>query len=306
MFGGYSMGINTAALNPSRWLRVFGIDSENPDQIEIVNRAATVEDELVQEYAMWLENSFNRVVRDNRRVTDETIRRAIRSYIATKRIVAEREYDFVAIKCQPELSDGFVNQCLSQTLLNDPYDAEGEKHPICCSCEADSNGALTMHILKHLSGGKPALFADAVTFDDEQNAVICQNCGGAATWFADLNTEDSDKLKKVDIVPNVQGQAGGPAFNYYGAAAGDMTWARLAQTEENYIMHIVKGELIDVGDAFRQFLMKWPTVAVKTKKDTRALMEEYPSQHVHIVAADVVEELKAFCRIAGFSFEIHE
>jgi len=28
MFGGYSMGINTAAINPNRWLRLFGIDSE--------------------------------------------------------------------------------------------------------------------------------------------------------------------------------------------------------------------------------------------------------------------------------------
>lgn len=306
MFGGYSMGINTGAINPSRWLRLFGIDSDNTDQIEIVNRAATVEDELVREYAVWLENSFNRVVRDNRRVTDETIQRAIRSYIATKRIIAEREYDFVAVKCQPELSDGFVNQCLSQTLLNDPYDAEGHKDPICSSCEGDSNGALTMHILKHLSGGKPVLFADAVTFDDERNAIICQNCGGATTWFADANSEAPDKLKTVDIVPNVQGQAGGPAFNYYGTPVGDITWARLAQTGETYIMHIVKGEFIEVGEAFRHFLMKWPTVAVKTKEDTRTLMETYPSQHVHIVAADVVEELAEFCRIAGFSFEIHE
>jgi L-fucose isomerase-like protein len=163
-----------------------------------------------------------------------------------------------------------------------------------------------MHILKHLSGGKPVLFADAVTFDDEHNAIICQNCGGAATCFADLNTEAPDQLKKVDIVPNVQGQAGGPAFNYYGTPAGDITWARLAQTEQTCVMHIVKGEFIEVGDTFRQLLMKWPTVAVKTKKDPQALMEEYPSQHLHIVAADVVEELTEFCRIAGISSEIHE
>jgi len=306
IFGGRCMGINTGVVDPSQWLRLFGIDVDHTDQIEIVRRAEGVDGELVEKYARWLEGSFNKIVRDDRRVTDETIARAIRSYIATKQIVEEKGYDFIAIKCQPELSDGFVNQCLSHTLLNDPYDAEGGKKPICCSCEGDGNGALTMHLLKHLSGGKPVLFADVITFDDEQNAIVCQNCGGAATWFADANTEGLAKLKAVDIVPNVQGQAGGPAFNYYGAPAGQITWARLVRPGGSYFMHIIKGEIVEISDAARYFLMKWPTVAVKINENVRTFMERYPSQHVQIVAADVADELAEFCHITNIPFEITE
>ena len=161
-----------------------------------------------------------------------------------------------------------------------------------------------MHILKHLSGGRPVLFADVITFDDEQNALICQNCGGAATWFADPNTEGPEKLKAVNIVPNVQGQAGGPALSYYGAPVGKITWARLARPGGSYFMHIVKGELVEVGETFRYFLMKWPTVAVKIEKNVRTFMEGYSSQHVQIVATDVADELVEFCRIAGIPFEL--
>jgi len=304
MIGGRSMGVNTGVVDASEWLRLFGIDADHTDQLEIVRRAGNVDADLVGTYVRWLHDSFGRIVHDERRVTDETIERAVRSYLATKQIVEEKGYDFIALKCQPELSDAFVNQCLSHALLNDPYDAEGSKEPICCSCEADGNGALTMHLLKYLSGGKPVLFADVITFDDERNALICQNCGGAATWFADANAEADAKLKSVDIVPNVQGQAGGPALNYYGAPVGTITWARLARRAGSYCMHIVKGELVEVSDMYRHFLMKWPTVAVKMNANVRTFMERYPSQHVELVAADVADELVEFCRIAGIPFDM--
>jgi len=304
MLGGRSMGVNTGAVDPSEWLRLFGIDADHTDQLEIVRRAEKLDSEIVGTYVRWLQDSFGRVVYDQRRVTDETVERAVRSYLATREIIEEKGYEFIALKCQPELSDGFVNQCLSHALLNDPYDAEGSKEPICCSCEADGNGALTMHILKHLSGGKPVLFADVITFDDEQNALICQNCGGAPTWFADANAEGAAKLKSVDVVPNVQGQAGGPALNYYGAPVSTITWARLARRSGSYFMQIVKGELVEVSEMFRHFLMKWPTVAVRIDEDVRTFMETCPSQHIQLVAADVADELEEFCRIAGIPFEL--
>lgn len=163
-----------------------------------------------------------------------------------------------------------------------------------------------MHILKELSGGKPVLFADVITFDDEKNALVCQNCGGAATWFADANVQEPEQTKAVDVVPNVQGRAGGPAFNYYGAPVGTITWARLARRGGRYFMHIVKGELTEVSEMFRYFLMKWPTVAVKINENVRSFMERYSSQHVQIVAADVADELVEFCRIAEIPFEISD
>ena len=69
-------------------------------------------------------------------------------------------------------------------------------------------------------------------------------------------------------------------------------------------MHIVKGELVEVSDMFRHFLMKWPTVAVKINENVRSFMETYPSQHVEIVAADVADELVEFCRIAGIPYDM--
>ena len=49
----------------------------------------------------------------------------------------------MGIKCQQDMSDHFVLQCLGVALLNNPYDADGEKTPIPTSCECDCDGAMT-------------------------------------------------------------------------------------------------------------------------------------------------------------------
>ncbi|MGI8779462.1 MAG: hypothetical protein ACR2L8_04725 [Solirubrobacteraceae bacterium] len=41
-------------------------------------------------------------------------------------------------------------------LLNDPYDCNGPKQPTVCATEADAYAALTMQLLKYVSGGLPS------------------------------------------------------------------------------------------------------------------------------------------------------
>jgi L-fucose isomerase len=48
---------------------------------------------------------------------------------------------------------------VAEAFLNDPYDWEGPHEPIVAATEADIDGALTIEILKHISG-EPVLFAD--------------------------------------------------------------------------------------------------------------------------------------------------
>ncbi|MCB7059835.1 hypothetical protein LIZ31_17840, partial [Eggerthella lenta] len=81
-------------------------------------------------------------------------------YLATKDIIAERHLDFGAIKCMPDLTNFRAPQCISTALLNGGYDADGAFEPFPISCEADADGALTMEILKLVSGGMPTMFAD--------------------------------------------------------------------------------------------------------------------------------------------------
>jgi L-fucose isomerase len=294
VIGGRSMGIYTGTVDPSQLQRIFGVDVEHLDQLEIVREAESVPREVIEQYLSWIEDNCN-VVKDGEVVTDEKLERQVRSYVAAKKLVASRGFEFVGLKCQPELSDKFVNQCLTPTLLNDPYDAEGEKETTPCACEADINGALTMQILKLLTGGKPVYFGDILFWSRDQKLFTIANCGGASTWFTKRSPDPKENLKGVQLVPQVQGKAGGAAVHYIAEEGERVTWARLGRTRGEYRMIIVRARIVR-SEAF-EGMMKWPTISLGLECDPMEILEAYPSQHVQLVIGDLTKELAEFCRL---------
>ena len=82
-------------------------------------------------------------------------------YLHTKEIVEEDGIDFLAVKCQPELSDFFGTLCFATSFLPLLSDFEGEKRIIPVSCEGDFFASFSGYVLFPLSG-KPPLFADFI------------------------------------------------------------------------------------------------------------------------------------------------
>lgn len=294
LIGGRSMGIYTATTDPSQIQRIFGVDVEHIDQVEIIREAEKVPPQVVKQYLEWI-NENCKVLKDGEVVTDETLEKQVRCYVAAKRLVASLELDFVGIKCQPELSDKYVNQCLTPTFLNDPYDAEGKKETTPCACEADLNGVLTMQILKLLSGGKPVYFGDILFWDREKRLFTIANCGGASTWYTKRSQNPKENLKGVELVPQVQGKAGGAAIHYIAEEGEPITWARLGRTQGEYRMIIIRGRIVR-SEAFEN-MMKWPVVSIGLECDPAQILEVYPSQHAQLVVGDITKEITEFCRI---------
>jgi len=210
--------------------------------------------------------------------------------------VKEHGFSFMGLKCQTELSDNYVNQCLTPTFMNDPYDAEGTKDTTPCSCEADANSALTMQMLKMLSGGKPVFFGDLMLYDRNSKTMAAMNCGGASSWFATSSMNSADNLKEIQLLPHVQGKAGGAAVFYVASKVGEpITWARLARQNGEHKMFIIKGKVVR-SKSF-EGTMKWPTLIIEIERDPVELLKSYPSQHVQAVMGDYCKELRELCGI---------
>lgn len=171
------------AADPSQWQSLFGVDLEHVDQLEIVQRAQAITLDRVKQALGWLKGKAENIYWDGKALAEERLELQIRSRYATKEIVAEKEPDFVAVKCQAELSDYFVAQCLSQTLLNDPYDMDGPKEPVVCACEAGLDGALTMEILKRMTE-QTILFHDLWHYGARYEVYVFSNCGSIAAFYA--------------------------------------------------------------------------------------------------------------------------
>jgi L-fucose isomerase len=305
LFGGRSMGMYIGAVDTRQWQTEFGVDLEHVDQYEIVIRSEKIPEKRVEKAFQWLSDHVGKIVYDGKGLTPEKLKTQIRSYLATKEIIQERGFHFVGIKCQPELSDHFVTQCLSQAFLNDPYDMEGEKETIPCGCEADLDGALTMEVLKHLTDS-PVLFFDLRHYDAANDMFVFSNCGSQSTYFAGHSLDPKVNLKRVTFYPQTPFyyKAGGAAVQYM-CAEGEITLARLARKNGKYWMGIIPGKFIKVSEEkMKETSPEWPQGFTKLSVNAAHLISGLGGNHVHAVYGHVAEELKEYCAMMGIEAKV--
>jgi len=296
VFGGTALGIVTCSADQVQWLDKFGVFTEHIDQAGIIEAAAAIDQRRVDDTKGWfLENAASgKCIKALK--ASPGIDKQVRSYLAIKQICREKKIDFLSLQCQPTLSEGYVQQCLGCALSNDPYDDGGTKETMALSCEGDLDGALTMQVLKHASGGKPTALLDLRLVPDE-GPVTLTNCGGMATWFSDRSSDPKDNLAAINPVPHIFGNSEGLALSFV-AARGKATLARLYRKKYEYRMLIVPGEVVDepaggVQDALRAF----PHVFFDGDFDRRELVGNLGANHIHLVDGDVSGILEDYCSI---------
>jgi L-fucose isomerase len=299
LIGGRSIGMGTGAVNPVAWMKYFGVDVDHVDQIEIIRRANNVPNENVQKAFLWLENKVGKIEYDNDKLTTETLQEQIRYYYAMKSIVDENQYAFIGVKCHYELSAHYQTPCLAVALMNDPYDFDGDKSPLCCACEADSDGALSMHILRLISA-QSSFLADTRHLDDNGKIFTFCNCGSIPTWYAGKSGNPETNLKKVSLYPIIPKYKGKGCHVGFIVEEGEMTFARLTYYFGHYRMVIFQGNCIKVPkEKLQETTPQWPHAFVDLKCNAHRLIQEYESNHVHGVYGNYVEELRQFCKMTG-------
>jgi len=128
-------------------------------------------------------------------------------------------------------------------LANDPYDWDGKKASHVFACEADEDGAVTMQILKMLSG-KPSCLLDTRFYDQVNQIYLFQNCGIAPSFFAACSENFRDNLSRTTLCSCVPKFRGGGAHGCLEFEEGDYTLARLYQTADGYHMLILKAQAV--------------------------------------------------------------
>lgn len=299
MVGGRSIGIGTTVADPSQWQKLFGVEFDHCDQYEIVYRAKELDEVRVKKHMDWVKEHFT--IQYGGLFTEEKLELQVRSYLALKDIAAERCYNFMGVKCQPDMSDHFVLQCLGVALLNNDVDADGTKEPIPTSCECDCDGALTMRLLSLCAGRRPSCLVDIRYFSSEEKEFILANCGSMAPYFADP-WDSANALKETYLLQHVFGLAGGSAVQMV-ARSGVITCARFIREDGRYILTCFEGEIYEKP---REELKKtnycYPTQFIRADLDYEKFFHTMNSNHLHTVYGSYKEVLKNFCEMAGIGF----
>jgi L-fucose isomerase len=291
LMGSRCLGMYTAAIDPNQWRRQFGLEVESWDQLEVVERAKAMPESVAEAHVAWTKREFGRVL-----VSDEVLNAAIRLYLVCKQIIAERGFDLVSVRCLPETPSTLTTFCYAIALLNDTSDADGPKQAVCTACESDSNGALSMQVLKHLAGA-PVLFGDVRHVDLEKNEVWISNCGSQATQLAASRRE-------VEWVAHgfqeFRWKIGGAAPQHV-SKPGRVTMARLTRQAGEYVMFIASGEAVGYARS-KLAETHWefsPHSFVRLDVDARRFAQELRCNHLHMVYGDYVPHLVECCRVLG-------
>jgi L-fucose isomerase len=299
LLGGRSMGLYSAAPAPNLWLRRFGVDTDHVDQLEIVRRAETVDVGRVAAGIAWLSQRTGGVHYDDAQLTPPRLERQVRAYLATKDLIADSGWDFVGIKCHYEMSEYYVVQCLSASLLNDPYDWEGPKETKVISCEADSDGALTMQLLKLITG-QPVALLDVRFYDQEADVWVLSNCGAAPTWFAARSDDPAANLAQVQLVPATPKYLAGGAHLWFQFRAGLVTLARLQRAGDAYQLVILKGDVEERPlDSVAGSSSIWPLAFVRLDTPVESIVQRLNANHLHLVSGDFTQELRLAAQFLG-------
>jgi len=288
--GGRSMGMTTAVCDPNEVRLKFGVEIDAFEQMEVITRAEAVPDGRVASFLDWMRRTFGNIL-----AKEDAIRKQIRLYLALREFCAEKGYDFVAVKCLPEMPSLYTTFCLAHAIMGDANDERGAKERFVFACEADINGALTMQMLKLLAGG-PVLFSDLTEFNLDTGVLTTCNCGSQPTDFA---KSKKDVFWEREGVHEFEWKHGGTCPQHV-ARGGRATVARLSRARGKYEMLVVPVDVVEMPrDKLRETVWERPHTFLAPRCNRDAFFDSIRSNHLHMVYGDWITQLKEICAILG-------
>jgi L-fucose isomerase len=211
------------------------------------------------------------------------------------------------LKGQRELTENYTLGDIPEMVMNDPYDWNGPKEPMVCSTEADSNAALTMQMLKYITGGLPTLFMDVRLYLPEKGLWDFCNSGNHASWYAERSYDPAVNFKRINFWPALKYyfKAGGASVEF-DAKGGLMTFCRLGFYNAKPFMYISLGDVLDLPAEERKAINEqtnptWPHVHAKLQGSFEEFVQLFPANHIQAAPGDLVRPLVWASEMAGIT-----
>ncbi len=306
LYGGHSMGMETGFFHLAPTVKALGTSAYQIDQLWVVERMKTQDQSEVTKGREWLEGLLgDRLRYDGDMLTPEILEQQLRLYLAVRELNAENGFAYCGIKGQRELTEYVCIADVAEMLLNDPYDWNGPKEPTVCATEADANAAITMQLLKVVSGGLPSLFMDVRLYHPDGDVWDLCNSGQHASWYAAQSDDPAENFASITFHPALSFyfKAGGASVEF-DAKPGPLTFARIGMWDDSPYLMLVKGEALDLPAAERKRLNDqtnptWPHVHARLEAPFDDLTQVFPCNHILATPGDKLRSLVQVAEIAG-------
>src|SRR5579884_409868 len=306
LYGGHSMGMETGWFHLVPTQRSLGVTTYHIDQFMLVNAMDEIDSTEVDRGFTWFCDLLrDRILFDGDMLTPDALKKQIRLYLAARRLNDENGFTFCGIKGQRELTEHVVVADVAEMLLNDPYDWNGPKETTVCATEADAFAALSMQVLKYVSGGLPVLFMDVRLYHPDLDLWDLVNSGNHSSWYAALSDRPEKNFERIHFHPALKFyfKAGGASVGF-DAAATELTFCRMGLWNDDVYMVICGGRSLELPAEERKRIdamtdPTWPHVHARLDCSYDDFLSVFPSNHILAVQGDHVRSLTWLCEIAG-------
>ncbi|MEN3185696.1 MAG: hypothetical protein ABDK94_00425 [Atribacterota bacterium] len=284
-FGGRGMGQTVGVADPSQWMRVFGVDIDSRDTVELIREAEAVKQEELEALKLRVQSLFGTFPEMNR-----PNERSLRLYLAIKKIVEREKWHFYTIQSFPGLGDVYATTCFAQSMMLE----DG----VPTSTLGDFNTALTTFLLTKLS-------RERVYYGDLQHIDIIKK-----------------ELKIIGdgaIPPSLAGKVGPAGFSQHGiptegsagglavqaiCKVGEGVLARLGRISGAFVMVLARVSIFEpspeeVSERLRECgIPFWPHGFVRVHGDMGQLLEFWTNEYACLgYGEELYPALMDFCKM---------
>jgi len=228
-------------------------------------------------------------------------------YFAVLELKKQFGLDFIGIQDQLDWVEHYPATDLTLGILNNKLRPESDEETFVAATEADDGAAITMQVLKLLSGGEPVGFNDFRYWDSSKGLYWFVNSGALAPYFA-YGSHDSLKGAWSERQTYMYFKQGGGTCSVVVRASGIVTWARFSY--RNHQIYLCAGRgITDVPteeqwhERSRRCNPEWPHWYLKL---CGSIEWRLNSNHPMTVLGDHLAELKAVACELGTPFECYD
>lgn len=240
-------------------------------------------------------------------LTKEMVIFQMKVYFALLELKSQFGLDFLGIQDQLDWVEFYPATDLSLGLLNNKLRPASNGETIVASTEADDGAAITMQVLKLLSGGEPAGFNDLRYWDSDEGLYWFVNSGALAPYFA-YGSHESFEGAWSERQTYMYFKLGGGTCSVVTRIPGTVTWARFFY--RNHQLHLCAGRGVTDVPTEEQWKHRskncspdWPQWYLRLCGKIELKIN---SNHPITVLGDYLSELKALAEVLNIPFECYD
>ena len=297
-------------ISEADFLRYFGIAREGFDGLRLAKMAEKVSDKRAEralDFLIGMGMDLRFGPNPKKHLTREMVIFQMRVYFALLELKDQFGLDFIGVQDQLDWVEHYPATDLTLGILNNKLRPESGGTTLVAATEADDAAALTMQLLKLVSGGEPVGFNDLRYWDPVQGLYWHVNSGALAPFFAHGSHSSLAGSWSERQTPMYFKQGGGTC-SVVVRVPGVVTWARFSY--RNHKIYLAGGRgITDVptDEQWKERSQKcnpeWPQWYLKL---CGRVEWKVNSNHPITVLGDHLADLKAVAEELGLPFECYD